>query len=110
MLTFVEMYQIMARVITKSCVVSRGNGQISSAVGDRIVILNLEDGAYYGLSEVGARVWHLIEEPVLVETIWRQILEEYNVDADQCLLDLVTLLQDMESKKLVETWRHETLT
>jgi hypothetical protein len=109
MLAFVEMYQIMARAITRSCVVFRGNGQISSAVGDRIVILNLEDGTYYGLSEVGARVWHLIEEPVLVETVWRQILEEYDVEADQCLVDLVTLLQEMESKKLVETRRHETL-
>lgn len=99
----------MTQAITKSCIVRRGNGQISSAVGDRIVILNLEDGTYYGLDAVGARVWCLIQEPVLVETIWRQILEEYDVDADQCLVDLVMLLQEMESKKLVEARRHETL-
>ncbi|MBX2997317.1 MAG: PqqD family protein [Caldilineaceae bacterium] len=73
------------------------------------MILNLEDSAYYGLNSVGARIWDLIEEPVLVETICRQIMEEYDVDSNQCLADLLALLQEMEAKKLLETHRHETL-
>jgi hypothetical protein len=99
----------MKQVITERCVVLRRSAQISSVVGDGIVILNLEDGTYYGLNSVGARIWDLIEKPVLISTVWHQIVEEYAVDEDQCLTDLVTLLQEMESKKLIETRCHETV-
>jgi hypothetical protein len=108
MATLVGMYPTMKQAITDRSVVSRKEGQISSAVGDRIVILNLEDGAYYGLNTVGVLVWDLIEEPVLVETIYRQIMEEYDVDSGQCLADLVALLQEMQAKKLLEIDYHET--
>ena len=43
--------------------------QVSCELGDEAVILNLEDGAYYGLNEVAARVWKIVQEPRTVGEI-----------------------------------------
>jgi hypothetical protein len=37
-----------------------------------------------------------------VETILESLLEEYDVDAEQCKCDLLMLLQDMAARGLVE--------
>jgi hypothetical protein len=77
-------------------------GQVSSDLGGEVVILSLEDGIYYGLDEVGARVWSLIQTPTAVASIRDAILEEYDVDAPQCEHDLLALLDDLAARGLVE--------
>jgi hypothetical protein len=78
------------------------HGQVSSDLGGEVVILSLEDGIYYGLDEVGARVWSLIQTPTAVSSIRDVILEEYDVDAPQCERDLLALLDGLAAHGLVE--------
>jgi len=77
--------------------------QVSSKVADEEVILNLENGTYYGLDPIGARIWDLIQEPVAVKSLVDRLLEEYDVDRDQCLEDVLALLRDMHDEGLVQT-------
>ena len=35
--------------------------QLSTRLADEIVILGLRDSVYYGLSDVGARIWDLVQ-------------------------------------------------
>ena len=37
---------------------------LAAKVGDELVMMSAEKGNYIGLSEVGARIWELIEEPL----------------------------------------------
>jgi len=39
------------------------------------VILDLKSGVYYGLNDVGTRIWHLIQEPKTLNEIQDAILE-----------------------------------
>ena len=36
---------------------------LAAKVGDELVMMSAEKGNYIGLSEVGARIWELIETP-----------------------------------------------
>lgn len=75
--------------------------QVSSELDGEEVILNLKDGTYYGLNEVGARIWALLQEATTLLQVRDQIVEEFDVEAEQCEQDLVTLVQELEDAGLV---------
>ena len=66
------------------------------------VLLNLEDGTYFGLDPVGTRIWQLIdEERGTVRGILAALLREYDVDPEQCEEDLLRLLAELRSRGLI---------
>ena len=75
--------------------------QLSTRLGEEIVILGLRDSVYYGLSDVGARIWDLIQTPRTVEEILNTLVAEYEVTADEAAVGLDRLLRDLETRGLV---------
>ncbi len=95
----------MATSLTVDSVVSVAAGQMSTELAGEEVILNLETGTYYGLNEVGARIWTLLKEPCRVAEIRDTILAEYEVDRERCEADLFALLTRLADAHLIEV-RH----
>jgi len=89
-------------MIDESSVVVAADHQTSAEVDGESVILDLEEGVYYGLNPVGARIWSEIQEPTSVEEITAAITAEYDVDAEQCREDVLSLLRDLRENDLVE--------
>lgn len=89
-------------MIDESSVVVAADHQTSAEVDGESVILDLEDGIYYGLNPMGARIWKQIQEPTAVEEITEAITAEYDVDAERCREDVLSLLQDLKENKLIE--------
>ena len=56
------------------------------------VLLNLQSERYYGLDDVGTRMWQLLAENGDVAAAAAQLLKEYNVEAAQLESDLATLI------------------
>jgi hypothetical protein len=79
----------------------------TSDLAGEAVILDLRSGVYYGLNEVGARIWHLVQHPQTLQSIQHTILEEYDVDSEACTQDISHLLQDLQAAGLVEMGHHE---
>jgi hypothetical protein len=75
--------------------------QVACEVGGEAVILHLDDGVYYGLNEVGARVWQLVQEPRRLSEIVDAIVSEYDVSREQCQGDVQGLVHELLEKKLV---------
>jgi coenzyme PQQ synthesis protein D (PqqD) len=84
------------------------SNQVSSDLADEVVILDLKNGMYYGLDEVGARIWELIQQPRTIDEIRDALLEEYEVEPEDCTRDLVALLQDLNDAQLIEVRRNGT--
>ncbi len=76
--------------------------QVSCDLSGESAILNLKAGVYYGLNEVGTRVWKLIQEPKRVSELRDAILEEYEVEPHRCEADIMVLLQDLLQNGLIE--------
>ena len=75
---------------------------VSCDLGGEAVILNLQNGVYYGLSDVGARIWSLIEKPCPLEDILEALLKEYDVDSHTCEGQTRALLGDLAANGLIE--------
>jgi hypothetical protein len=95
----------MTVTLTRASVVVVSPDQVSADLSTdqsgAVVILGLRDGMYFELSEVGARVWQLIQQPRSVQSIIDTLLDEYDVSADQCESDVVALATEMHRHGLV---------
>ena len=87
----------MSRISCRSVVVA-AKDQVSCDLSGEAAILNLDDGMYYGLNEVGARIWSLLSEPTTVSEILDQLEREFDVDSEQCEKDLVMLLSQLQGR------------
>ncbi len=98
-----SLFQSMERtLLSMNAIVMASSDQVSSKLGDEVVILNLRNGVYYGLDPVGARIWDLIQEPRSVQEVCAVLLEEYEVTPEQCASDVLALLRDLEAQGLIE--------
>lgn len=66
------------------------------------VLLDLDGERYFGLDEVGTRVWTLIEEPRALAEVHGALLAEYAVGADELWRDLVELVDRLVTAGLAE--------
>ncbi|MBW4612042.1 MAG: lasso peptide biosynthesis PqqD family chaperone [Desmonostoc vinosum HA7617-LM4] len=76
--------------------------QIFSELQGEAVILDIKSGVYYGLNQVGASIWNLIQTPKTVAEIRDALLNEYDVDAKACEADILVLLEELATKGLIE--------
>jgi hypothetical protein len=97
------------REILESSIIVANEEQISSDLGGETVILNLKTGVYHGLNEVGARIWNLIEQPSSVSDIKQTLLQEYEVEAQQCDRDLKALVEDLLAAGLIDVKNNTTV-
>ncbi len=74
---------------------------ISQEVSGETVLLNLESENYFGLDEVGTRIWQLIKETNDLKAIYDILLNEYEVTGERLQQDLFTLLTEIEGLGLI---------
>ena len=65
------------------------------------VLLDLGSGTYFGLNQVGTRIWQLIDgghaAPAIVDTL----AAEYAADRDTIAADVARLLDELQARRLV---------
>jgi hypothetical protein len=76
--------------------------QVSTTLGDEVVMLELRESMYYGLDGVGARVWALVQAPIRFDALVTAISTEYAAPATEVAADLQALMTDLQSRGLVE--------
>jgi hypothetical protein len=64
------------------------------------VLLNLETGMYFGLDEIGTRVWRLAADHGSLRAVFERLVEEYDADPATIERDLLTLGEALVSKGL----------
>lgn len=71
-------------------------------VDGEAVLLSLDQGCYYGLDELGTRIWKLIQQDLDGDQVVAAIVEEYDVEPDQARRDLDAFLNDLEQSGLIQ--------
>ncbi len=66
------------------------------------VLLNIRSGQYFGLDEIGARMWSVLTTVPSFEAARETLLAEYDVDAAQLEQDLRALLDKLLEHGLLE--------
>jgi hypothetical protein len=75
---------------------------LSASLGDDFVALEIATGQCFGMSEVSAAVWRLLEQPITFEALCGRLQQDFAVDADRCAADVDELLGQMHRAGLVE--------
>jgi len=88
--------------ITLQTQVQRNLNMVASKIDNEIVMMSVENGEYYGLDEVGSRIWELIEKPIVVEELIITLIDEFEVEREHCESDTFEFLEDLNSKKLLK--------
>lgn len=76
---------------------------LSQEVNGETVILDLKSESYFGLDEVGTRVWQLLQEHEDVQKVFDAMLEEFDVDANTLASDIKNLINDLIEKGLISS-------
>ena len=66
------------------------------------VMMNLDKGQYFMMNEVGSRIWEIASEPKTVEEIVRALLNEYEVEREQCENTVVEFLGELAKSDLIK--------
>lgn len=74
-------------------------------LGEETVLLHLATEHYYGLDEVGSRVWQLLREHRTLDPIVAALLNEYEVDETTLRGDLERLLDELADLGLIHLER-----
>ena len=77
-------------------------GVLLSAVEGESVLLNLESERYFGLDEVGTRMFSVLTESNSIQVAYEVLLDEYDVDAESLRSDLITLIDNLVDQGLME--------
>ena len=67
------------------------------------VVLNLQNEMYYGLDDVGTRMWMLLSTSDSVGTAMDTLLEEFDVSPETLEQDLAKMITELKSHGLLET-------
>lgn len=82
-------------------VVVRNPDQLSGDIGDEVVLLSVEQGAYYQLNQVGSRIWALVESPITIGALVERLSNEFNVTRHDCEAEVFAFLRTLKSERLI---------
>ncbi len=88
--------------ISNDSIIMIKNNIVSCDLDGEAAILNMNDGIYYGLDPIGAKIWNLIQKPVSINSIVDEILVEFDIDLNNCLSDTIELIEELYNNGLVE--------
>ena len=66
------------------------------------VLLHLGTGIYFGLNEVGTRIWTLLGQNGSLQSVLDDMLKQYDAAPDRLEKDLLQLVEQMREKGLVQ--------
>ena len=81
--------------------VSRNEAIVFTDLDDTIVMMDVDEGQYYELDPVGARIWGLLETGRSAADICDTLAAEFAIDPDTCHRDTLEFLQAASAMRIV---------
>ena len=81
--------------------ISRAIGFVTAPVNNELMMLNVEQGAYYSLDPIAAKIWELIESPSTVQNIVTTLQTRYAVSLEQCQADVLSFLAKLHENGMI---------
>ncbi|TNE55630.1 MAG: PqqD family protein [Bacteroidetes bacterium] len=74
---------------------------ISTKLDEELIMLDIDQGKYFGLNPVAVRIWELIESPKSLDELCEALLQEYEVSPALCQQDTAVHLEEMIRMNLI---------
>lgn len=90
-----------AEVLSLDSVLVQREGNIASDMDGEKVMLNVKNGKYYNLGEVGGAIWEALAAPVSIRRIAEIMQETFEVPAELAQQDVIDFVQNLLNEDLV---------
>ena len=74
---------------------------LSQEVAGETVLLDLASESYFGLDEIGTRIWQMLNQGMEQEAIIESLLTDYEAERARLEADLAELLDQLEAAGLI---------
>ena len=68
---------------------------LAAKVGGELVMMSAENGNYVALSDVGARIWELLDTPQDIDAVCARLLQEYEVEPEACRAEVESFIHEL---------------
>ncbi|MDR3598918.1 MAG: lasso peptide biosynthesis PqqD family chaperone [Desulfosporosinus sp.] len=88
--------------ITLQSVISAKKDIVTADMDGEVVMLSIESGKYYNLGNTGGVIWEVITDPITVEQVIDNLVDNYDVSRGQCEEEVLAFLRDAHQEGLLE--------
>ena len=92
---------VSSHKITLASRVRPSANALIQATGDEAIVLDIASERYFGLNEVGARLWALLVSNPSLEDAHHRLLDEYAVTPSDLERDLIVIVTELSDAGLV---------
>lgn len=85
-----------------SATISRSSEAIGTEIDGEIVVINIEDGKYFGLDAVGSEIWRRLEEPKRVDALCAELKAHFEGDPATIEREALAFLDQLSDSKLLQ--------
>lgn len=79
----------------------RNDSTLSGKLKEELVMMDIDKGMYFSLNPVATYIWEQLEEAHTLDGLVALLVNEYEVDAEECRADVQEHLQEMEKLGLI---------
>jgi hypothetical protein len=83
-------------------IVRKRGDWLAAKVDNEILMMSVEQGLYVGLSDVGARVWELIDAPCDTEALCAELEREFDVSPRICREEVAAFLDQLARYRVID--------
>lgn len=76
---------------------------VASDVDGELVLINIDDGKYYGLNPVGSAIWRQLEAPQSMTALVAALTEEFDGDPAIVERETIAFVGELTGQSLVLT-------
>lgn len=88
--------------IDLNCKVSAVSNVLAQDLAGESVLLNLQTEQYFGLDDVGTRMWQVLIDQASIQSAIEILLNEYEVEPEQLEQDVKALVASLLEDNLIE--------
>jgi hypothetical protein len=81
---------------------------LDTEIDEQTVMMDIEQGSYFGLNRTGSRIWSLLAEPITIGDLCDRLLEEFDVPRERCEQQVVGFLESLIDRGLVQVLNGES--
>ena len=87
--------------IDPNAIITKNRSILASQIDTETVMMDVENGLYYGMNQVGSRIWALLDTPHTLFQLEAILFSEFDVAQGECLRDIQEFVSQLIEKKLV---------
>lgn len=74
---------------------------LTSPVQDGMAMMDVQSGNYYGLDDIGIKVWDMLDGTRPLSSVCQELTSKYDVSPQDCWSDVSSLIAELAQNKLV---------